>query len=58
MKLFIVIFLVFVIFLILGYVLILYFIFVVYGDNYSLVFDIFKGMLFVIIFFGIDMVII
>ncbi|EGC73008.1 polysaccharide biosynthesis protein [Haemophilus parainfluenzae ATCC 33392] len=57
LKLLIVIFLVSVIFLILGYVLIPYFIFVVYGDNYSLASDISKGMLFAIIFFGIDTVI-
>ena len=57
LKLLIVIFLVSVIFLILGYVFIPYFIFVVYGDNYSLASDISKGMLFAIIFFGIDTVI-
>lgn len=57
LKLLIIIFLVSLIFLILGYVLIPYFIFVVYGDNYSLASDISKGMLFAIIFFGIDTVI-
>lgn len=57
LKLLIIIFLVSLIFLILGYVLIPYFIFVVYGDNYSLASDISKGMLFAMIFFGIDTVI-
>lgn len=57
LKLLIVIFLVSVIFLILGYILIPYFIFFVYGDNYSLASDISKGMLFAMIFFGIDTVI-
>lgn len=57
LKLLIIIFLVSVIFLILGYILIPYFIFFVYGDNYSLASDISKGMLFAIIFFGIDTVI-
>lgn len=57
LKLLIIIFLVSVMFLILGYILIPYFIFFVYGDNYSLASDISKGMLFAIIFFGIDTVI-
>ena len=57
LKLLIIIFLVSLIFLILGYILIPYFIFFVYGDNYSLASDISKGMLFAMIFFGIDTVI-